>query len=107
MDANLSTSIVAKFRCICCSISVESLKLLIGENYKEAVVFNIIKNAFLTSKYLNNISTNLIEKSFGKFELNSYENGEKIMLTGNIIQAKFHIILEGNIIQVLVLIILI
>ena len=100
MQSTRTMSVIAKTKCVVCSISTQSFKLIIGENYKEAILLNIIKNSFSNSKALKNINFNLLESSFGKFEMKNYESNEKIMATGDVIQAKFVIIIEGNIVQV-------
>lgn len=100
MQSTRTMNIVAKTKCVCCSISFQSLKLIIGENYKEAIVLSIIKNAFAMSKYLNTINPSLIENFFSNFEIVNFKKNEKILDTGSIIQAKYFVVIEGNIVQV-------
>ncbi len=100
MQSNRTMNIVAKTKCECYSVSIPSLKMIIGNSYKEAIVLNIIKNAFAISNTMNKVSPNMIENSFIDFEIKNYNLNEKVLEMGSVIQSKLIIILEGNIVQV-------
>jgi len=81
------------------SITIDTIKCLAGENYKNVLYLNLITKAFTVSKYFNKVNSKLIENAFECFNFINYTQGEQIIKPGHIMSSKLIIIIQGNIIN--------
>ena len=68
IDTKRTLDVVAKTDCICYSISIATLKSMLGEKYRSFLYLNFMKTAFKNSKLLHNLNTYFVEDVFQFFE---------------------------------------
>jgi len=100
LDSTRTMDVVAKSNCICYSISVETLKLMVGDKYKEVLYLNFIKSAFGNSKFLKKFQVKSIEAIYSCFTVKNYSRRELVVPTGHVLSSKIIVIIEGNLINV-------
>ena len=99
-DTKRTLDVVAKTDCVCYSISIATLKSMLGEKYRSFLYLNFMKSAFKKSKLLNQLNTYFVEEVFQFFEAVNlgYDNVAfpiKHNKSSNIV-----IIIDGNLINV-------
>ena len=67
-DTKRTLDVVAKTDCVCYSISIATLKSMLGEKYRSFLYLNFMKSAFKKSKLLNQLNTYFVEEVFQFFE---------------------------------------
>jgi hypothetical protein len=92
--------VIAKSNCVCYAITIDTLKLIIGEKFRETIFFNIITMAFENSQNFSNIETSSIEKSFETFQISKYNKLDTVFPAGYNPLSKLVIVAEGNLINV-------
>jgi hypothetical protein len=92
--------VIAKTPCICYSISIETFKVMSGEQYKSVLYLNLIKLAFSSSKRFTQISPSFIELSFPSFQIDNYQKNEVVLPSGYVKSSKIVIVIEGNAVDV-------
>lgn len=88
--------VAAKTDCVVYAITIDTLKIIVGENFREVIFFNFITLAFEKSANFNNIETNLIEKSFEYFQNLKFDKNETVLASGYNALNKLVIVAEGN-----------
>jgi CRP-like cAMP-binding protein len=88
--------VIAKTVVICFSLSVETLQVIIGNNFRDTLYLNLIKYAFKISKLLNNFEAALIEKTYPSFKIINYNKDETVITKGIKMSEKINILIEGN-----------
>jgi cGMP-dependent protein kinase len=91
--------VVAMTVCICYSISVETLKVILGPNYKDVLYMNMVKLAFSNSALFARLESSLIEKAFPAFNIKTFGKNEIVIPSGTKVNDKIIILLEGDLIK--------
>lgn len=99
-DSTRTMDVVAKTKCTCYSISVETLKQMVGEKYRDVLYLNFIKTAFSSSKYLKKFQPKCIESIYPCFKIKNYGKREVVVPAGHVIGSKIIVIIEGNLVNV-------
>ncbi len=97
-DCTRTMNVIARKNSIVYSISIDTLKNLAGEKYKEALILNFIKNILQNSSIIDKTNIKMIEEIFDKFSVKLYQNKEIIFRKGYQIKSKVNFIIEGNIV---------
>ena len=100
MDVPRKMTITIKSSCILYSISIETIKTMFGDKYRDVLVLNFIKNAFSKSKYFMNIEMKYIENIFDNFKVSKYDKNSIILKKGYVTNSKLLIVIEGNLVNV-------
>jgi CRP-like cAMP-binding protein len=100
LDTHRTMDVFAKENCILYAISVETLKAMVGEKYKDILFLNCIKNVFQTSSCFNKLSADMIENSFECFKIINFTQGSVALSAGTRISDNLILILQGNLINV-------
>jgi CRP-like cAMP-binding protein len=100
IDSTRTMDVVAKTKCVCFSISVETLKHMVGEKYRDVLYLNFIKTAFSNSRYLKKFQPKLIESIYSCFNVVNFGKREVVVPAGHLIGSKIIVIIEGNLINV-------
>jgi CRP-like cAMP-binding protein len=93
--------VIAKTVCMCFSISVETLKAIIGKDFRDVLYLNMIKSTMKASNLLNNFDSTLIEKTYPSFCIKNYQKNEVVLSKGTFMNEMIYIIIEGNLDKVL------
>lgn len=99
-DMKRSMDVIAKTVSICYSISIETLKTILGENYKDLLFLNFVKMAFKTSSLFGKLNKVVIEKVFPIFKPKNYNKNEVVLKKGEKVNEKIVIVIEGGLINV-------
>lgn len=81
------------------SISVDTLKNMAGDRYKDVLFLNFIKMSFQQSKFFTKINMKLLENAYECFAVYNFKAGETVIKTGYPLASKVIIVIEGNIIN--------
>lgn len=97
LDTVRTMDVQAKTSCEIYSITIDTLKSLAGENYKQVLYINFILKSFAVSKFLNKISPKLIENAFECFEYYNFNQKEAIVNAGHVTSSKVIVIIQGSV----------
>ena len=100
IDTKRTLDVVAKTDCICYSISIATLKSMLGEKYRSFLYLNFMKSAFQSSKLLNNLNTYFVDDVFQFFEAVNLGNDNVAFPINHIKSSNIVIIIDGNLINV-------
>lgn len=92
--------VIAKTVTICYSISIETLKTILGENYKDMLFLNFVKMAFKTSGLFKKLNKSIIEKAFPVFKAKNFNKNDVVLSKGYKTNEKIIIVIEGGLINV-------
>jgi cGMP-dependent protein kinase len=99
MDSVRTMDVRARTDCQIYSITIDTIKCLAGENYKNVLYLSLITKAFTISKFFNKINSKLIENAFECFSFINYHKNDPIIKSGHVMSSKLIIIIQGNIIN--------
>jgi CRP-like cAMP-binding protein len=100
METCRSMDVVTASSCIIYSVSIETLKMMVGENYRDILYLNFIKVAFKSSKYLSRFNHKFIEETFSLFEIKCFDAKEVVITAESNLSERINIIIEGGLIDV-------
>jgi CRP-like cAMP-binding protein len=96
-DCSRTMNVNARKNSTVFSISIDTLKNLAGEKYKEALILNLIKNILQKSSIIDQTNIKLIDEIFDRFSVKLYQNKEIVLKKGYQIKSNVIFIIEGNI----------
>lgn len=99
LDSTRTMDVNAKTKCVCYSISIETLKTMVGEKYREVLYLNFIKSAFSNSKNLRKFNLKLVETAYECFGAANYSKNDVVIPQGYMVSSKLVIVIEGNLIN--------
>ena len=99
LESKRTLDVIAKTKCVCYVISVDSLKNMVGDKYIDVLLFNFLEMAFQTSQCFNKVNPNFFENFFNIFTLRDFTKGEIVVPAGHHIGSTFFIIIEGSLTQ--------
>ena len=85
--------------CVLYSISIQSLKKMFGNKFRNFVFYNFIKTAFSRSKFFKNLSVFYTKKMFKFFNIVNLEKDNVAFPIGHVKSSKFVIIISGSLIN--------
>ena len=68
IDSTRTMDVFAKTNCVCYSVSITTLKYIVGEKYRTLLYLNFIKNSIMNSKHFKRFNRYLIDHIFSLFE---------------------------------------
>jgi cGMP-dependent protein kinase len=99
LECPRSMDVIAKSNSIICEISVETLKSMFGNNYKDVLLLNFIKMAFNKSHNFSKISSKLLGPAYECFTSKDYKKGEIVVSSNHQLLSKIIVIIEGSIVD--------
>ena len=104
IECKRSLDVISIGNSSCYVFSKETLIEALGNNYKDAIFFSIFKDSLLRNSFFSEIFTeSQIEQIYEKFVLKKYKNKDVIFEAG-IKSRKILLLIEGNIINVKIMI---
>jgi hypothetical protein len=79
---------------------VETLKVILGPNYRDVLYMNLVKLAFNNSAVFSKLDSTLIEKAYPAFTIKTFAKNEIVIPAGTNKSEKVIILLEGDLINV-------
>ncbi len=101
LDSPRTMDVIAKTVCVLYSISVDIFKKLVGEKYREIIIYNFITMAFEKSENFHKIESTILENTFPTFKVNHFKKHDVVIGSGFNILSKIIILAEGNLINVM------
>lgn len=98
LDVNRTMDVIASVPSVIYSISVDTLKSMVGDNYRDVLCLNFIKMSFI-KLFGTQINMRLLENSYSSFKMINYFKGETVLKVGHNISSKINIIIEGSVIN--------
>jgi CRP-like cAMP-binding protein len=105
LESTRAMDVVAKTKCICYSISIETLRAMVGDRYRDILYLNFIKMSFSISENLNSINLKILENIFDCFKAVNIGKGHNACSIGHNTLSKLIIVIEGNLINVIFILI--
>ena len=90
--------VITKTDCICYSVSITTFKKMLGEDYRNILLLNLIKGIFLSSKYFYDIYNKLLEEFFNLFKIKNLFKNEVLFNKDDNISNKLIVVINGNLI---------
>lgn len=78
-DAKRTMDVISDTKSIVYDISVNTLKNMLGENYKESLCFNFINMALSLSKYFYKINTKILGSVYEYFKIKHFKLNETVL----------------------------
>jgi cGMP-dependent protein kinase len=99
LECPRTVDVITTTSCIIYSISIETLKSMFGDKYKDILLLNFIKMSFNLSKNFNNISNKFLESAYDCFTYRDYKKKEVVLYSNFQVSAKIIIIIEGSVVD--------
>lgn len=100
LENKRSKDVLAKTDVICCSISTDTLKNMIGSKYKEILFSNFMKMAMTESKVFKKFDLKLLDSALSLFKIKHYSKNEPVLHAGHETSSLIVIIIQGTLIDV-------
>ena len=99
VDSTRTMDVVAKTNCTCFSISIGTLKNMLGEMYRTYLYLGFIKSSFATSKLFTRFNSFLIDQIFSLFHSFNLDKNSVAFKEGYIKSSNIVIIIDGHLIN--------
>jgi cGMP-dependent protein kinase len=99
LECPRTLDVIAKTQCIIYSISIETLKSLFGDKYKDVLLLNFVKMSFALSSNFNKINMKLLEASYDSFTNKDFKSKDIVIPAGYIPDSKIVVIVEGSLLD--------
>ena len=99
IDSTRSLDVIAKCDCVCYSVSISTLKSMLGENFRNSLYLNFIKSAFNKSKIFKKFNVQLLDKAFPLFKPVNLKNTDIAYKENYIKSSKIVIVIDGHLIN--------
>ena len=99
VDTLRSLNVIANFDCTCVSISIETLKMVLGEKFRDTLFKNFVKIIFQESKYFKDLNQKLIEYVYPSFKVRNYGFNEPVLKKNYLVTQRIVVIIEGKLVK--------
>jgi len=82
-------------------ISVQTLKGMLGDKYRDILFLNCLMNCFQNSQYFNKINSQILENSYKCFKILDFKKGDVVLEKGSKMSGSIIAIIEGNLVNVI------
>lgn len=96
IDTLRTLNVIAATDSICVCITIENLKLVLGERFRDRLLLNFIKLSFQQSRYFNCLNPKLIEHIFHSFKIRNYGFGEVVLKSNYLVTQRIIVVIEGK-----------
>ena len=93
-------NVICKTACTLYSVSTETLKLMVGDKYKDFLILNFIKNTFHHSEAFKNLNFDIIKNVYEKMKLIYFEKGKTVLNKDFLTSSKIIVLVDGRIVNV-------
>ena len=99
IDSNRSLDCIAKCDCVCYSVSISTLKNMLGDNFRNLLYLNFIKSAFNKSKIFSRFNVQLLDKVFHLFKPINLKSNDIAYKENYLKSSKIVIVIDGHLIN--------
>jgi CRP-like cAMP-binding protein len=100
LDTERTLDVVTVETTVLYAISVQTLKSMLGDKYRDILFVNCLINCFQNSSCFNKINTHILENSYRCFKIVDFAKGQVVLEKGETMSNKIIAIIEGNLINV-------
>ena len=99
IDSTRSLDCISKCDCVCYSVSISTLKNMLGDNFRNLLYLNFIKSAFNKSKIFSRFNVQLLDKVFHLFKPINLKSNDIAYKENYLKSSKIVIVIDGHLIN--------
>ena len=99
IDSTRSLDCISKCDCVCYSVSISTLKNMLGDNFRNLLYLNFIKSAFNRSKIFSRFNVQLLDKVFHLFKPLNLKSTDIAYKENYLKSSKIVIVIDGHLIN--------
>ena len=99
IDSTRSLDCIAKGNCVCYSVSISTLKNMLGDNFRNSLYLNFIKSAFNKSNIFSSFNVSLLDKAFHLFKPINLKSNDIAFKENYLKSSKIVIVIDGHLIN--------
>ena len=99
IDSTRSLDCIAKGNCVCYSVSISTLKNMLGDNFRNSLYLNFIKSAFNKSNIFSSFNVSLLDKAFHLFKHVNLKSNDIAFKENYLKSSKIVIVIDGHLIN--------
>ncbi len=99
IDSTRSLDCIAKGNCVCYSVSISTLKNMLGDNFRNSLYLNFIKSAFNKSTIFSSFNVSLLDKAFHLFKHINLKSNDIAFKENYLKSSKIVIVIDGHLIN--------
>ena len=99
VDTLRTLHVIANCECTCYSISIETLKMVLGEKFRDTLFKNFVKIIFQNSRYFKDLNQKLIEYVYPSFKIRNYGFLEPVLKKNYLVTQRIVVIIEGTLVK--------
>ena len=100
LETDRTLDVVTTETTVLYTISVQVLKGMLGDKYRDILFLNCLMNCFQNSTCYNKINNQILENSYRCFKILDFSKGQVVLNKGSCISSTIVAIIEGNLINV-------
>jgi hypothetical protein len=100
LDTDRTLDVITVEPTILYVLSVQTLKKMLGEKFRDAIFLNILINCFMSSVSFNKINAQILEKSYKCFKVLDFPKGSIVVPKGTKESSYIVAMLTGNLVYV-------
>lgn len=100
LDTERTLDVVTAEDTILYALSVQTLKNMLGDNFRDRLFLNCLMNCFSNSSCFNKLNTSIVENAWKSFKIMDYAKDEKVLKKGVKVSEQILAVIEGNLINV-------
>jgi cGMP-dependent protein kinase len=99
LECPRTMDVIAKTNSIIYEISIETLRSMFGNNYKDILLLNFIKMSFNKSQNFSKISSKLLGSAYECFTSKDFGKGEIVISSNHQALTKIIVVIEGSVVD--------
>lgn len=103
LETDRTLDVVSVEATVLYAISVQTLKGMLGEKYRDILFLNCLMQCFQNSTYFNKINSQILENSYKCFKIMDFSKGDIVLKKGGYMASSIVAIIEGNLVNVNIL----
>ncbi len=100
LDTERTLDVISAETTVLYAISIQTLKNMLGDKYRDILFLNCLMNCFQSSTYYNKINSQILEKSYKCFKVMDLLKGQVVINKGSCISSSIVAVIEGNLVNV-------
>ena len=100
VDSTRSLDVIAKTNCVCYSISTNTLKTMLGDNFRTLLYLNFIKSSFTRSKNFSKFNVKLLDNALNIFQAINLGKNDIAMKEGYEKSSKLVVVIDGSLMNI-------
>lgn len=100
VDSTRTMDVIAKTKCICYALNIDTLKTMVGDEFRTVLYLNFVKSSLAHSKFFSRFNLKLLDSIFDHFKPINLAKNEIAYPIGHVVSSKFIVVIDGNLINV-------